>query len=670
MIIKKRSRIVLLILLGFGMLAKNGIAVDEHIWIHVEGKYMRTSPYANPPNEIFVGVGMCYREHTFNGTHQEILDWAKARNVNTIRLSIYAYADYNFNNPASIISNDIDPWIQMAKSNQIYTYLDCHEYMHEFLIPDDWFPDGPLWDTATFQKWFDYWVAVATYYENEPWVLGYELCNEPCFIDPDFSRTKHIECIQAIRQVDTKHIILVGNNNYSHTRNMEIVWAPVDFMPDTPYNQMSFVFHEYPNADNPDITQPILDNIQDTYNVSVFCTEFGAMAVVGGVTEAIMRQFETDMFAMMGPRKIGWSIYVLNGTCPDDGVLKHEDIWVPAAADQGSDIPSSSGVVPQANKIVCGTYPEYVRFHGGILNYIIADGTSVTTVKATICDGYGSRMPTATDLVSFSISGEGRWDEDGTTGVKSVNAQDGIATIKVRSTSTPGTVTVNASAGVLTSGSVQIATFGSPNKLSCNADPASIPADGASLSHVSATIEDSLGNAIPIAQNAVTFSLEGTGSLWMTEELPGSTGVMEDGVGNIFVKAGVSIDEVIKVTASADGLISGSVNVYVGDVEEPTDPDGNGDDNPFSNVKVYPNPFTFDDASDKMAFTSLPGESVLKIYTLSGKLVRTLQEDGSGEITWDGKDSGGADVGKGIYIYLLSSQKDGSKKKGRITITR
>jgi len=30
---------------------------DEHVWLHVEGKYIRTSPYAYPPNQIWTGGG-------------------------------------------------------------------------------------------------------------------------------------------------------------------------------------------------------------------------------------------------------------------------------------------------------------------------------------------------------------------------------------------------------------------------------------------------------------------------------------------------------------------------------------------------------------------------------------------------------------------------------------
>jgi hypothetical protein len=594
---------------------------DEHIWLHVEGRYIKTSSCADPPNEIFSGVGFCYREHTYNGSYQDILNWSKARNVNSIRVSIYGYSDYNFNNPNSIIINDIDPWVQMTKSNQIYTYLDCHEYFHEFRGGDSWWPTGPLWSDATFQDWIDYWCAIAVFYKNEPWVLAYELCNEASGnetgpLDADVSRYWHTECIKAVRQIDTRHIIILGNNNLAHSEHMEDVWGPVNFRPDEPYNQIVFSFHEYTRAHNPSQTAPIIDYIQDRFDVPIYCTEFGDATVVSpSPSEAEKRQFETEMFAMMGPRKIGWSIYVLNGTCPDDGRLPYEDIWVPAAADQGSDIPAPGAVLP-ASKIICDTYPQYIYYHGGELDCIVADGTSVTTVKATICDGYGCRISTATDLVSFTISGEGRWDEDGTTGIKSVNARDGIATIDVRSTTTSGVIMVDASAGVLTPGSVLIATFGDPNKLLCRAYPNSIPADGASLSHVTATIEDSLGNPIPIAQNVVTFSLEGTGELWMTEELKGSTGVMEDGIGNIFVKAGV-IDEVIKVTASAGGLISDSVNVYVGNVEKPTNPNGNGDDNPFSNVRVYPNP--------------------------------------------DGKNSEVKDIIRGIYIYMLTDPKGTGK---------
>ncbi|MGB7569627.1 MAG: hypothetical protein WBM07_17315, partial [Chitinivibrionales bacterium] len=32
-------------------------AADDYLWLHVDGKYIKTSPVADPPNQIFVAAG-------------------------------------------------------------------------------------------------------------------------------------------------------------------------------------------------------------------------------------------------------------------------------------------------------------------------------------------------------------------------------------------------------------------------------------------------------------------------------------------------------------------------------------------------------------------------------------------------------------------------------------
>ena len=78
------------------------------------------------------------------------------------------------------------------------------------------------------------------------------------------------------------------------------------------------------------------------------------------------------------------------------------------------------------------------------------------------------------------------------------------------------------------------------------------------------------------------------------------------------------------------------------------------------NVLNYPNPFT---TSTKFMFEhNLPNaqlSSIINIYTISGKLVRSLVSDfmssgfRSSDITWDGRDDFGNQLGRGIYLYQI-----------------
>lgn len=72
----------------------------------------------------------------------------------------------------------------------------------------------------------------------------------------------------------------------------------------------------------------------------------------------------------------------------------------------------------------------------------------------------------------------------------------------------------------------------------------------------------------------------------------------------------------------------------------------------------YPNPFN---PSTKITFRinrSTPEYAVIKIYSTSGELVKSIiigiQESGTYEVLWDGKDDSGKTVASGNYIYTIS----------------
>ena len=99
--------------------------------------------------------------------------------------------------------------------------------------------------------------------------------------------------------------------------------------------------------------------------------------------------------------------------------------------------------------------------------------------------------------------------------------------------------------------------------------------------------------------------------------------------------------------------------MYIGETPSAIAPD----------LKVFPNPFAPSD-SVPMRFTNIPAKSVMRIYTLSGKLVTTLkEEDFGGEISWNGKNKSGKKIQPGLYVYVLTDEQ-GKSKTGRIVIKR
>ena len=72
----------------------------------------------------------------------------------------------------------------------------------------------------------------------------------------------------------------------------------------------------------------------------------------------------------------------------------------------------------------------------------------------------------------------------------------------------------------------------------------------------------------------------------------------------------------------------------------------------------------------KITFTNLIAESTVKIYSLTGELVRTLNDDGGlGQINWDAANDDGQKVASGLYIFLVTSA-DGKHKSGKLAIIK
>ncbi|OGC37825.1 hypothetical protein A2526_02445 [candidate division WOR-1 bacterium RIFOXYD2_FULL_36_8] len=62
----------------------------------------------------------------------------------------------------------------------------------------------------------------------------------------------------------------------------------------------------------------------------------------------------------------------------------------------------------------------------------------------------------------------------------------------------------------------------------------------------------------------------------------------------------------------------------------------------------------------------MSGDERISIYTLSGNLVTSTTLTGGASWTWNGKNSSGAWVTRGIYIYFIGGS--GVKKIGKIAI--
>jgi hypothetical protein len=89
----------------------------------------------------------------------------------------------------------------------------------------------------------------------------------------------------------------------------------------------------------------------------------------------------------------------------------------------------------------------------------------------------------------------------------------------------------------------------------------------------------------------------------------------------------------------------------------------------LSQIRVFPNPWRADrHAAQPIYFNHLPAGSIVRIYTSSGRLCRTLSAD-QGYAGWDRREEAGSDAGRGVYFYSVSDEA-GNHCEGKFAVIR
>lgn len=92
----------------------------------------------------------------------------------------------------------------------------------------------------------------------------------------------------------------------------------------------------------------------------------------------------------------------------------------------------------------------------------------------------------------------------------------------------------------------------------------------------------------------------------------------------------------------------------------------------YSELKIFPSPFHI--PSDKpLIIDNLKDNSSLKVMTITGEVIRSLDSKGLGiygyQIQWDGKDKTGKWVGSGVYLLAVYTA-EGSNEFGKVVVIR
>ncbi len=202
-----------------------------------------------------------------------------------------------------------DSLISWCKANHMYVILDLHAApggQGKDAAISDANPAKPtLWESETNKmKTIALWKKLAERYANEPWVGGYDLINEPnwsftsggnqngCTENSNAPlRQMYVDITNAIRQVDTKHMIIIEGNCWGNSYNGILpAWD----------NNMALSFHKYWSINDQGSIAGIV-GLRNSYNMPIWLGESGENS----------NAWFTDCLKLVESNGIGWAWWPL-----------------------------------------------------------------------------------------------------------------------------------------------------------------------------------------------------------------------------------------------------------------------------------------------------------------------------------------------------------------------
>lgn len=234
-----------------------------------------------------------------------------------------------FNHRLFIDDNDIDHYkeegfacldrlFELGRKYQIFVMPDLHT------TPGgqnpDWHSDNsfgvPLfWKYQSFRRQMtELWRTIAERYRDEPYLMGYDLLNEPAMADWSAINEYYEETIAAIRTVDQNHVIILEGDMFS------MDFSGLKHFKD---KQIALGFHYYPTVWQPELLERTLDrsvrkakiadgldkllSISKEFGRPAFCGEFGYGIDCGEAdfTGNLLK----DTLDLMAERDMDWCLW-------------------------------------------------------------------------------------------------------------------------------------------------------------------------------------------------------------------------------------------------------------------------------------------------------------------------------------------------------------------------
>lgn len=212
-----------------------------------------------------------------------------------------------------------DELLSLCSKYEIFVMFDLHT------TPGgqnpDWHSDNnngvPLfWEYQIFRRQVtELWKAIAKRYKDEPFLMGYDLLNEPAMANWPSINEFYEETIGAIREVDKNHIIILEGDLFS-----------MDFSELTKFEdpQIALGFHYYPTVWHRDLLNQEMSRevrkqkisegldrlveIKNQFNRPAFCGEFGYAAADVG-SEEFALELLADTVELMEAHELSWTLW-------------------------------------------------------------------------------------------------------------------------------------------------------------------------------------------------------------------------------------------------------------------------------------------------------------------------------------------------------------------------
>jgi hypothetical protein len=276
-----------------------------------------------------------------------------------------------------------DNLLAWCRANRMYLILDLHAAPggqgRDANISDYDASKPSLWESEeNRRKTVALWRRLAERYANEPWIGGYDILNEPnwTFEGKDKNGREdvsnqpiwdlHKAITRAIREVDTKHIIIVEGNGWGNNYNgFPEPWDP----------NLVMSFHKYWNPNTAKQISRFLD-LREKYRVPVWLGESGENT----------NEWFRECVTLVEQHGIGWAWWpykkLSNPRCiqtvtPPDDFKKVVDYW-----NGEGERPSAEAARRGLFELVENLKLDRCRFNADVAQALIPGGTAAPAPQA------------------------------------------------------------------------------------------------------------------------------------------------------------------------------------------------------------------------------------------------------------------------------------------------